>query len=288
MLTKSIRLSAVNNISGYIGWNLSNTPYFYGASGGNFINPRVIKASSAIGRYDGNDSGTLKPEQPNLGHYENGLLNGEGLDFDGTEFVPMTKWTDIPGNSASLDPGWIYLGKATPGSATHGSSIEYDDVLEFDIDKVLSLTFTWGSDNKSGTWELAVDPYMMEKAVALLGPSTFDHLAFVMKAGKDDEAGGGFAVYDFNFKDIFNLFPGEGLNFETAYVLSGTFTNLDFFTTKEINGITTHNYKEISHISIWAHDPPGDSAVPEPATMALVGMGLIALAGIGRKRYKRE
>jgi len=49
--------------------------------------------------------------------------------------------------------------------------------------------------------------------------------------------------------------------------------------------------KEISHLAFWTGrttltPPTTGSEVPEPATMVLFGMGMIVLAGIGRKKYK--
>jgi hypothetical protein len=42
--------------------------------------------------------------------------------------------------------------------------------------------------------------------------------------------------------------------------------------------------KDISHITLW---DTGNNPVPEPATLLLLGSGLVGLAGFGRKKFKK-
>ncbi len=48
--------------------------------------------------------------------------------------------------------------------------------------------------------------------------------------------------------------------------------------------------KQISHLSVYGRiggTPPGETPVPEPGTMMLLGIGLIGMAGVGRKKFKK-
>jgi hypothetical protein len=43
----------------------------------------------------------------------------------------------------------------------------------------------------------------------------------------------------------------------------------------------------ISHVSLYGGEGEGTPPVPEPATMLLLGSGLVGLAGFGRKKFKK-
>ena len=52
------------------------------------------------------------------------------------------------------------------------------------------------------------------------------------------------------------------------------------------NGTWTYpTGKDLSHLSVYGRK--GDAPVPEPATILLLGSGLVGLAGFGRKKFKK-
>lgn len=238
-----------------------------------------LSATSCFGTVEGNDSGYMSTPTWNTGVLGDGLLNGQIPKHEIAPLVnpyyflttPADQKLDLDENSVFTDPGWIYLGKSDLNEDTQSFlGFDYYDLpKESDgtslIDDVLDITLacTTGSDCTKGTWSLATTLDVIEKTQAVLGRNAFDHLAIVLKAGKD-----GFAVYDFNFNILGASLPG--LDFVTPYSFTGTWDTADLTNDKG-------DAQQISHISIWARDPLPDATVPEPNSLALIGIGILAL-----------
>lgn len=261
-----------------------------GATGSNLLLSGPYDATSCIGLFGGNDS-QVPPLDNNIGEYGDGLLNGaiftsgpyNGDQLSGLEFIDPSDLQDIDGDGNATDPGWIHLGKFEAGddqlSGQYSSITSYDQSMTLAISDVLRLSFTCEDEDEEGfgdctslSWTLSTDKDIVETVQDIIGKSTFDHLAFSVKSG-NEKSGGGWAIYDFNFKDIFqneidngNLLFADPSAFTTAFVLGGTL-NLG----EDFGG------KGLSHLSVWARDPADTVQIPEPSTIAILGLAIMLL-----------
>ena len=253
----------------------------------NLLQNGPYNASECIGIFAGNDN---TQTANNIGEFEDGFLNGEDSILTGYEFIDglidgnVNPWydgdpLDIDGDTVATDPGWINLGKFDVDK----NSLEGDkQVTSFDgtkslmISEVLEFTFSClDSECTSIDWTLTTDIDIAETVREVMGRSTFDHLAFVTKAGNAN-ADQGWAIYDFNFYEIFGQEAPGAFDFETAYSLSGS---IDIKDSGDFSA-------GLSHMSIWARDPLATSTtVPEPSTIAIFGLGMMGLA---LRRFKKQ
>ena len=247
------------------------------ASPGTNLLTTSYDATSCVGVYPGNDDahGWSSPDV-NIGQAGDGLLNGEGI-FNGEEFVDPSDFQILDTDGVRNDPGWIHLAHFDAENNAAGN-VSYSTVgpaplngtgLTLQVSDLLTFSLSCTGSGQSLTncsaidWLLTTKLDIISDVQELLGPSTFDHLAFSVKAGNQN-SGGGFAVYDFNFKTIFAAENNPLLNFNTPYQLGGTLNTAD------LGG------KDISHLNVWARDPVDSSdRVPEPSTLLLFALAML-------------
>jgi len=243
-----------------------------------------LDATSCLGFITSPDNDFANDPSPNMGGLGDGLLNGEvgGQGQDNNYYVAGDHFlTNIADSMVNLDnigvaddPGWIRLGGAntenTEDYVEDGVTFvdgqytfQYDSIGSYDLGSVINMSF-----RVDGTWTLAVDPSAIALATLALGrPSIFDHLAFVMKGPNNVE--GSWAIYDFNFHDLIQYKSLPISLGDTAYNFTGTWDPNLFV-----------NDNALSHMSVWAHDPPANTLVviPEPTSLTILALGLIGLS----------
>lgn len=242
-------------------------------------------ATSCVGVFTGANDDPLSSPFLNIGQLGEGLLNGGNNFFTGMEFIEVSDLQDVDGIGGNNDPGWIRLAHFdAENSGNTASGITYDtsgpiaNNLEYpglilDIGDLLTLALTCSNggldDCKQLDWTLTTDISIIPTVQKLLGNASFDHLAFSVKAGN------GFAVYDFNFNDIFE--DESLLNFETPYILGGFISTNDFINSYDKDN-NPKSFAGISHLNVWARDPANNSIqIPEPSSFLIFLLGVIGL-----------
>lgn len=244
-------------------WASSVTPL---AGGANVLSGNV-DATACAGAYVGNDipfPGTKGGA--NLGYYGDGLVNGAAQTQTGSVLFPNgmfselypTQFLNPNSDGVHADPGWIYAG------SSNGTS--FTGALIGNTLKVSDSTFNFNLNaNGTGTWGITPDLQNALALASLLKGNALDQFAIVVKYGN------GFQAFDFTAKSL-----GLPLtNPPTLYNFSGGF-DLSTYLTAPGGGF--------SHIDLYFRDPILGTSIPEPGSLALLGLGFAALGFFNRRK----
>lgn len=242
-------------------------------AGGSSVSPSTFAAAECAGAYPGNaiplpgTHGGL-----NLGYYGDGLFNGAAVGGGGNASFPNGIFYDQYqaveqdlNQDGTKDPGWIYLGKWIPSVGFAAASIGGTNNI------VLSSWFsmTQNAAGTGGTWSFTPDANVVSRAAGVLGNSLFDQFALSFMSGST------FAAYDFTGAAF-----GLPLSSSTIFNFTGSW---DMSTTL-LNGGGKAGF--LSHVDLYARDPNGGSAVPEPGILALLGGAM--MSGIFLRRRSAQ
>lgn len=253
----------------------------------NVVSGIAAGADACAGAYAGNDG--FYPTT-NLGYAGDGLLNGGtqvatgSTIFPGGAFItpqyPLQDLNKNDGAGVAKDPGWIMLGKFEQNATTNVWGFT-PNAIGGNSTLVLSSFFTATVDAAGkGTWSFTPDAQAGTRAsqAGVLGKNWFDQFALVFKAGDD------FAAYDFTYDRFIatGLISGIPLATDPMLNWSGTYDVSNTIRTGGQDG--TKNPAGLSHISLWVRDPAAVNDIPEPTTIALLGLGLLGICVAGRRK----
>ena len=225
--------------------------------------------------YDGRSSGTgwwgaQEDQEVEPGALANQDWDLEGFFQSGSLLALVGGWDFVSGdpNYPNIDSGDIFFDTDGNGSFNYGTPPDYGEIPDYVLD------MDW--DNRS------YSVYRLDKEPEIdftQNPGAVNlNLPWLYKSGGTElSSGNGFLGFPIGLSD--ELMGGNFLGDTHNAVV----VDLSFLT-GEIgaeNGFTSHFTMRCGNDVI---NGSGSAPVPEPATMLLLGTGLIGLAGIGRKK----